>query len=190
MKVAIFDTETTDLIRSRARPLKDQPHIIEFFGLHLESFPISAMGEKEPETSWAETATMHSLFNPGIMITPEIERITGLNDEKVKDAPSFKDKAAGLARFIEEADAVVAHNLAFDRAIMDIEFARANIQIKWPRRLICTVEATEHLVGRRLKLIELHTFLFGEGFEGAHRAEADVRPLTRCFIELFKRGTV
>ncbi len=57
-------------------------------------------------------------------------------------------------------------------------------------RLICTVESTEHIKGFRLTLTKLHEHLFGEAFPSAHRAENDVRPLTRCFIELYNRGII
>jgi DNA polymerase-3 subunit alpha len=41
-----------------------------------------------------------------------------------------------------------------------------------------------------MKLADLHEFLFGEGFEDAHRAKSDVMATVRCFIELCKRGDI
>lgn len=40
------------------------------------------------------------------------------------------------------------------------------------------------------KLIELHQFLFKEGFDGAHDALADIEATKRCFLELHKRAHI
>mgnify|MGYP000730892693 CR=1 FL=1 len=37
---------------------------------------------------------------------------------------------------------------------------------------------------------ELHQKLFGEGFEGAHHALADVRACARCYFELVRLGVL
>src|SRR5262249_43032643 len=90
--------------------------------------------------------------------------------------------------FIESAECVVAHNAAFDKDMLDLEFKRLNLTpIAWPP-ILCTVEQTIHVTGYRLSLSALYEHLFGETFKDAHRAETDVRALTRCVIELRKRG--
>lgn len=187
MRAFIFDTETTDLIKNRHRPLSQLPHITELFGLVLE-----AKTTRLTKTyNWQEKGNFNSLFNPGIPLSPEIQKITGLTDAVLADQPSFKSKANEIKKLIESSDMIVAHNLSFDRAMVEIEMERCGLGIKWPKRMICTVESTEHFRSRRLKLMELHEYLFnGERFEGAHRAENDVRPLTRCFIELMNRGVI
>ena len=48
----------------------------------------------------------------------------------------------------------------------------SNGQYKWP------------------KLTELHEFLFGESFTGAHDALTDVKATARCFWELYKRRLI
>ena len=90
---------------------------------------------------------------------------------------------------IEGADEVVAHNLAFDKAMLDFEFMRLDTELKWPA-MICTVEATRHLKGHRLNLMALYEMLFSERFTEAHRAENDVRALARCFLKLRENGAV
>lgn len=179
MRALGFDTETTGLVKSRFAKLAMQPHATEFFGLVLS--------QGDP---WQEAETFHSLFNPGVPLDKDVQRITGLTDKMLENEPKFKDKAQELKDLIEGCDIVFAHNLGFDKAIIDFEMLRCGLEVKWPARMICTVESTEHFSGRRLKLIELHEHLFGEGFENAHRAENDVRPMVRCFIELWKRGVL
>jgi DNA polymerase-3 subunit alpha len=185
LKALIFDTETTDLIKNRHAPLPNQPHITELFGLVLRLRVRKGMGDR-----WLEDSSWWSLFNPGIPLNKEVQRITGLDDEALKTEPSFRSKASEVKALIESCDIVVAHNLSFDLAMVTIEMDRINVKVNWPDKRICTVEATEHFKGRRLKLIELHEHLFGEGFENAHRAENDVRPLTRCFIKLWDDGVI
>lgn len=178
LRAFLFDTETTDLLKSKHRPLKDQPHITELFGLTLELHPDSQ--------TWEETGHWHSLFNPGVALNDDVIRITGLTDEELKDKPRFETKAAEIQELIEGHDIIVAHNLSFDQGMIDVEMKRASRTMNWKRlRRLCTVEATEHLAHRRLKLIELHELLFGEGFPNAHRAENDVRPMARCFKALW-----
>jgi DNA polymerase-3 subunit epsilon len=175
MKTLLLDTETTDLVKNRLMPLDRQPRIIEFFGLSFD-------GDQEVKA-------IHRLINPGKRLTEEIIRITGIKDSDLIDKKPFADFANELAATIEEHDECVAHNMSFDRAMIDIEFKRMARIVRWPK-LICTVEATEFIKGHRLNLMSLHEYLFGEPFTGAHRAETDVRAMARCFFELRKREIV
>jgi len=90
---------------------------------------------------------------------------------------------------IEVHDEIVAHNMSYDKAVIDFEMKRLGKKIRWPD-LICTVESTEYMKGHRMNLATLHEFLFGEPFAGAHRAENDVRATTRCFLQLREMGVV
>lgn len=182
MKHLIFDTETTDLISNSLRPIDKQPRIIEFFGLMLDD-----------QKDWEEVSTLHKLLNPGVVIPDVITKITGLDAETIKNAEKFDSFANELAEFINKADVIVAHNLSYDISVVNFEFARIEKKDKlpqwfWPRKKICTVELTEAMKGYRLNLGALHQELFNEPFNGAHRAEHDVRALARCYVELIKRG--
>ena len=171
----IFDTETTGLIRSRIIPLTRQPCVIELYACLCDE-----AGEIVDE--------LDQIICPPVAVTQEITNITGITPEMVKGMPPFvavKDRFLSMAM---RADEVVAHNLAFDMGIIDFEFRRLNISMLWPAKKTCTVEMTEHIKGHRLKLSALHEYLFGEPFEGAHRAKVDVNALRRCFFELRKRG--
>lgn len=175
MKAFIFDTETTGLIMNRRLPLDKQPHITEFFGVTVD-LKTGKMGKK-----------ISHLVKPPIHISGEITRITGINDELVADAPPFADVADKIIKALEAAPVVIAHNLSYDVDMVELEAERLGRKIAWPKK-ICTVEQTIHLKSFRLNLSRLHELLFGEPFAGAHRAEADVTALTKCCIELYKRG--
>lgn len=186
MIALITDTETSDLISNHSVKLEKQPHVIEFFG----ALTNVATGERLSE--------YHTLIKPPKPISFKITEITGITNELLADAPPFADVAGRIAEEIASAPAFIAHNCSFDQEVIDIEYERlcaerwlingAKPQVIWPRT-ICTVEATIHIKGYRLKLADLYAYLFnGETFSGAHRARADVDALERICIELFARG--
>jgi DNA polymerase III epsilon subunit-like protein len=176
MNTLVFDTETTDLIKNKLLPLDRQPHIIEFFGLSLD-----------PEGN--ELGTYHFLFKPPVKLNDDVKRITGIDDTMLVDAPVFAAHAQDIKAIIEKHDEVVAHNLSYDMGVVDFEMKRCGLSVEWPIPT-CTVEGTEHLKGFRLNLSALHELLFGEKFEGAHRAENDVRALANCFRQLRSIGEI
>lgn len=177
MKVAIFDTETTDLIHSGLIPLARQPHLIEFYGCAVDLSTGEVLEEVE------------RLVRPPVKISAESVKITGITDEMVADALPFSFHAQEFKSFLERYPVVIAHNASFDFEMMNVEFERVSLKANWPR-LLCTVEQTVHLKGYRLKLQDLHELLFGERFKEAHRARNDVTALTKCAIELYRRGQI
>ena len=174
-RTLIFDNETTGLIANSLINEKHQPKVIEFFG-HI----VDENGDVVKELEF--------FCNPGHKLDPVITRITGIKDEDLKGEKPFSDYVEQVAALIEEADSVVAHNLSFDAAIIQAEMDRCGRKFQWPLIRICTVEETEWYKGYRLNLAGLHEHLFGEPFEGAHRARIDVNALTKCFLEMRERG--
>jgi len=176
MRTLVLDTETTALIKNKLQPLDRQPRIIEFFALSLDS-------------AGDELDTFSYLFNPGIKIEDKITEITGIKQEMLDDQKPFSSIAQHILEVIEVHDEIVAHNMSYDKAVIDFEMKRLGKKVRWPE-LICTVESTEYMKGHRMNLRSLHEFLFGEPFENAHRAENDVRATAKCFLELRKMGVV
>lgn len=176
MRAFIFDTETTGLVKNSLIPLPSQPRIIEFFGQTVNDETCEVLNEIE------------FFCNPGIDLPSDITRITGIKPEEIANALPFRHFAPQICAHIAESDCVVAHNLSFDMVLVESDCARCELIPSWPQRLVCTVEQTEWIKGHRLSLTDLHTELFGEGFKGAHRARHDVEALTRCYLELRKRG--
>jgi DNA polymerase III epsilon subunit-like protein len=177
MRALIFDTETTDLIANSLLPEKHQPRIIEFFG-HIV------------EDDGTVVRELDFLCHPGHRLEKVTTNITGITDEMLKDAKPFSAFEGEVRALIGEADAVVAHNLSYDFDVVNFELKRCGTldRVKWPAIRICTVQETEWFKGFRLNLSGLHEHLFGEPFSGAHRARVDVAALTRCYVELRKRG--
>jgi len=171
----VFDTETTGLLMNSAVDVKRQPKVIEAC---LLSF-----NDKGKIVSKVD-----ELIYPGEPISEKITAITNITNDDLKGKPPFKAVAPKIVAAIEKADVVVAHNLTFDMSMIDNELKRIGQKVKWPKRRICTVEQTQHLKGFNLNLGLLHEHLFGAPHEGAHRAEADVMALARCYFELIKKG--
>jgi len=174
----IFDTETTGLVENMTTRMDHQPEIIEFCGIRINPDSGEVLDE------------LDILIKPIIPITDEITKMNNITNEMVEDAPTFKKVASKIRDFIEASAVVVAHNAAFDRDMVDLEFKKLKMtKVAWPH-LICSVEQTIHLTGFRLSLSALHEYLFKEKFAGAHRARVDVEALARCMVELRKRGEI
>lgn len=183
MKALIFDTETTGLPKNRTIKLDLQPEIIEFY-CQMVDLKTGKIGKKfgtliKPSKPLSDT--------PAFGDKKTITAITGITNEMLEGKPSFNAASKIIFKMIQGSPIVIAHNLSFDAEMIDIEAERLGIQVKWPRK-ICSVEATIAMKGYRLNLTNLHLELFGKEFEGAHRAAGDVEALTKCCIELYKRG--
>lgn len=175
-----FDTETTGLVKSRLIKLDKQPEVIEFYGclVNLDN------GKIDRELDLLIRPTVEFPMTPFTIK----ETKTKLSNAMLEPAPQFSEVKEIIKDLLERAPLVIAHNLSFDKEMIEIELERLGEKIEWPPGL-CTVEQTAHLKGVRLNLTKLHQFLFdGATFEDAHRARYDVMAMTRCAVELQKRG--
>lgn len=176
MIATIFDTETTALIQNGTIALEQQPFVIEFYGNTVDLATGEVIGD------------LHKVIKPPHPISEEISKITGLTNSDLEGQPKFAIVAGAIRAFLENSPIVIAHNLSFDIEIINFEFTRNGGRlVNWPRQ-ICTVEQTVHLLGKRLTLTNMHQHLFERPFPDAHRARPDVEALTRCCVELYKRG--
>ncbi len=178
-----FDTETTGLIKPDVVELEKQPEIIE---LYMVKQIRRADGVVETLDE------IDTFLTPKGVISDEITRITGITPLMVKGAPTFGEVFPRIQQFHVGAHAWVAHNCAFDTAMMANEISRIGkiVHMPFPPRKICTVQSSMAIEQRRLTLSNLYKELFGEPFEGAHRAKVDVTAMMRCFWELVKRGMI
>lgn len=180
MKAFIFDTETTGLIANSAIRLEKQPRIIDLYCAKVDLKAKKILDEVDV------------LINPGIKIPEDPKRITGITDEMVEHEPPFGnwlvEKIEGM---MKGCDAVIAHNLSYDFAMLNFEYQRLQCDPPpWPRRRICTVEQTVHLTGYRLKMEQLHEMIMGSKFADAHRAKPDTIALINVCYKLFEKGII
>lgn len=173
----IFDTETNGLPSNRLLPLDRQPRCTELFGLLCDEYG-------------NELEVFSSLFNTGEKQSEEVIKITGITDAMLAEAPTFNSLLVPIDDFFNKADYIVGHNVTFDIDIITNEFRRSGEEWVRESKPICTVEETEYIKGFRMNLTGLHDYLFGLPFDGAHRAESDVRATKKCFFELKKRELI
>jgi DNA polymerase III alpha subunit (gram-positive type) len=174
MIILALDTETTGLMESRLLPLDLQPYIIQFCGI---VFDLDSANEIDRYVTFIKPPRLDA-------ITEKITQVTRISALDVKDAPSWYEVATKIKTMIESVSAVAAHNLSYDKSMIDIEMERIGKDIVWPERMICTVNSTIYLTGERLNLSRLHEELMGEKFQDAHRADIDTEALVRCLVKM------
>lgn len=198
MKYLFFDTETTGVPKNYKAPASDVdnwPRMVQLaFILTDES---------------GNVIIEHSqIIKPvGFEIPDAVVKIHGITNERAQAEGEeigvvlnrFHDNLC-LAYNLDDPGHLVAHNMNFDVKIISAEMFRFNPSMVLPIigiDRICTMQKTTNLL--RLpgqygykwpKLQELHSYLFGSEFEGAHDAMADIRATAKCFFELKKRGQI
>ena len=162
----IFDNETTGLVLHPAAKDCNQPRIIEWGGLL-----VNEKGE--------ELGELDLLINPGIPLSPQIVKITGITDDDLRDAPLFAECITQIHKMFAAAEVLIAHNLPFDHRMMELDLARSGASEgwPWPRLNICTVQEHAEEFGHRPKLTELYEHYTGHPLAQSHRALDDVRAL-------------
>lgn len=164
-RVIVFDTETTGLLLHPSAPLSAQPRIIEFAAVILNDGIIEGKGSL--------------IINPGVEISDEITKITGLTNADLKAAPFFTAVLPKIRGVFKNIDMVMAHNLSFDKGMLmnDLERFEARKDFPWPLRELCTVELYHELFGYRPSLKKLYARIMGEPLKQTHRALDDVLAL-------------
>lgn len=150
--ICFFDLETTG-----TNVVKDRIVEISILKIHPH-------GERESRT-W--------IVNPGIPIPAETSAIHGITDEKVKDAPLFKDIAHRVYDMIKDSDLGGYNSNKFDIPLLAEEFLRVDIDFEMQKRVAVDVQNIFHRMEQRT-LSAAYKFYCGKSLENAHSAEADV----------------
>ncbi len=186
MKVIVFDTETTGLPSSQLG-LEDQPHICQFAAVVWEC----SVADK----NMIEVARIDELIKPPIALEYDAVAIHGITNKMIADKPDFAGVADKIVDAFCDADVAVAHNLSFDKTIIQYELQRLNRNGNFlPEQIFDTMLASRDLCKlpgkygnfKSPRLDELYYFLFNEKFENAHNALADVLATSKCLEELLK----
>lgn len=178
--ILAIDTETTGLLKPNLSPLSEQPKITE---IYCTKFDLEGNS----------LGSYHSMINPEIPIPEIVTKITGINDESVKNAPTFVEIYKEISYFFVGCTVMTGHNLGFDRDMLANELLRIDqvCSFPWPPKQICTVNASFSIRGYRLSLDKLYKELFDMDRPGIkHRAEQDVIDCSKCFFELIRLGKI
>jgi DNA polymerase-3 subunit epsilon len=164
--ILVFDTETTGLTLHPKAPAEMQPRIVEFGGIFLN-----------PETGEV-AGEVQSLINPEMPIPAETTKIHGITDAMVQDAPTFAQFMPDLFETLKRAKVIVAHNLPFDRHILNYECRRCGeALLYWPLLEFDSIDLYRQAWGKEMKLSALYEDICGRKMEAAHRVMPDVRAL-------------
>ncbi|MGV6861730.1 MAG: exonuclease domain-containing protein [Putridiphycobacter sp.] len=146
---------------------------IESTGLSVSKDRIVELGliKVNPDQS-EETLTLR--INPEMPISKESEEIHGISLEDLKDAPTFKDVAERIVKFIDDADLAGYNSNKFDVPMLLEEFSRVGVDFKMSNRKAIDVQNIFHKKEQRT-LAAAYQFYCDKEIENAHSAEADIR---------------
>jgi len=171
--LAFFDLETTGVNVASDR-------IVEIAILKIHP---DGRIEKRPDPS---TGTERFLINPEIPIPAETTAIHGISDEDVKDAPTFREVASKLFKFIYDCDLAGYNSNKFDVPILAEEFLRCEIEFGIEDRNLIDVQNIFHLMEQRT-LRAGYKFYCGKDLDNAHEAMADVMATYEVFLAQLER---
>jgi DNA polymerase III subunit epsilon len=187
--ILFFDTETTGFFDDRL-PVdhEAQPYIVQL-AAQLCGDDASVI------------AGFNFVVAPGVPIPERAAAVHGITDEKAAQfGVSAEFALSAFTHLYQRADLVCAHNIKFDRGVIETAIARYYAKTMPLRKpLFCTMEAAAPIVNlppteRMLaagftkpkppKLEECVRFFFGEELKGAHDAMVDVNACARVYFHL------
>jgi len=193
MSAIVFDVETTGLPQGWNIPTRHThkwPYIVQI------SWMVFDLGENK-----IVTVNDHIIRLPaGLDVPPDSSDIHGITTKKMRE--EGQDIRAILVAFREDmrkAKYIVAHNLKFDKSMVEVEFLRHGFSegIGRQRKVeFCTMLYGEKLCGLTMvtrtgkvvskypRLSELHEHLFGTTPSGLHNSLVDILVCFRCFYSL------
>ncbi len=190
-KYLFFDTETTGIPKDYKAPCTNTdnwPRLIQLGWLLTD-----AEGRILSEGN-------HIVRPDGFEIPKAASEVHGITtDFALENGKPLLDVIFAFGADLNQAECVIGHNLDYDLHIVGAEYVRLGYdsRIMFARPTLCTMQATIqycNIPGRFgpkwPKLMELYTKLFGQEFDGAHDAMADIVATKECFFELIRRGVV
>ena len=124
------------------------------------------------------------LINPGRHIPEFVSDLTGIDDERIKDAPSFKQLSTTLAETFKGCDFAGFNSNRFDVPLLAEEFLRAGVDFDFSKCRLSDAQTIFHKMERR-NLAAAYEFYCGrkmeEDFE-AHRADQDTEATYRVLM--------
>lgn len=194
MKITFYDTETSGLPDFKAGPESStQPRVIQIAGI-------------QSDENGNVLNQVNLIINPeqeGFVIPEQASNVHGITTENMnKDGIPSRIGIPVFMKMFNTSDLVVAHNISFDNFLMRSECLKLGLE-KNDVAKFCTMKSSTNIVKipptekmvaagftnfKSPNLQEAHKFFFGESFEGAHDAFADVKACMRVYFELKRRG--
>ena len=146
---------------------------LETTGINIVRDRIVEIALLKINIDWSEEEKILRL-NPEMPISEEASRIHGITDEDIKDAPTFREVAKSLAKFIEGCDLAGFNSNRFDIPMLAEEFLRADIDIDLKKKKFIDVQAIFHKMEKRT-LAAAFRFYCNKELVGAHSAMVDTK---------------
>ena len=151
--IVFFDLETTGTNTSQDR-------IVE-----ISYLKVSPNGNEDMHTR---------RINPEMHIPEQSTAVHGITDDDVRDCPTFKEVAKGIARDFEGSDIAGFNSNRFDVPLLAEEFLRAGVDIDLSRHRFIDVQVIFHKMEQRT-LTAAYKFYCGKDLTEAHSADGDTR---------------
>ncbi len=188
----IYDTETTGL------PVNDNAPLTDF-----ENWPrlVQLAWQVHDEKGGVVDVKSYLVKPEGFVIPRGAEKIHGISTERaMAEGESLESVLSEFVKALQSVKVVVGHNVSFDNTIVQVECLRKTMECPLTEKIIIDTKETSTaycaIPGGRggkfkwPKLSELHFKLFGENFDAAHNASADVQATARCFLELIRLNVI
>lgn len=188
--ILFFDTETTGFFDDRL-PIdhEAQPYIVQ-----LAAQLCDDMGSPVAGFSFI-------VSNPGVEIPERAAVVHGITTEKaIQFGVSAEFALNAFTHLYQRADLICAHNIKFDKGILEVAIARyygRTMPLRKP--LFCTMEAASPIIKlpptermraagfdkpKPPKLEECIRHFFNEELDGAHDAMVDLTACRRVYLHL------
>lgn len=195
--ILFFDTETTGFLDDRL-PLdhEAQPYIVQL---------AAQLCEKDGRPVAGFCFIIDPGIGNGINIPERAAAVHGITNERaVRFGVSSEFALSAFAHLYERAALVCAHNIKFDKGIIEVAIARHYGRVMPLRKpLFCTMEAASPIIKlpptekmraagfdkpKPPKLEECIRHFFNEELDGAHDAMVDLTACRRVYLHLQSIG--
>ena len=114
------------------------------------------------------------LVNPEMLIPKEVSEIHGITDDKVADAPTFKEISKTIYNFIKGSDLAGYNSDRFDIPLLMEEFLRSEVDFETKNLRTIDVQTIFHKMEQR-NLTAALKFYCNKKLENAHSAMVDTQ---------------
>ena len=190
MRVLVFDTETTGLpskYNAKVEELGIWPYIVQFSWIVYDTDDMDLINIKD-----------YIIKLPNTMkVPPESTKIHGITNEMMLKGRDIEQVIYEFNDDLSACGMVVAHNLKFDKSMVQVESLRNNIKDIFQDKVefctmmygndICKLTRLNYknkTVSKFPKLIELYEKLFNEVPNNLHNSLNDVLVCFRCYYKL------
>lgn len=186
-KILVYDTETSGLVSKDQKDISKQPYIIQYAHALIDV----------SKHNWDVEETWNKLFQVPIDIPKRASEIHGIYKDRLEGKLYIYSVMEDILQRMEAVDIIAGHNVRFDMNMLYVEAQRIGQQarvVALKDKLVDTMTSSKDVVqavnkrGHRKNpnLQEAYKHFYGEEFDGAHNALADVMATAKVLKALYK----